>query len=59
MRGVIDFSTLALLIVGGLGLGALGFFGYDATTELGPYVRVVYLAMGISAVWQLARQKFY
>jgi uncharacterized membrane protein YuzA (DUF378 family) len=57
---LIDFSTLVLIIVGGLDLGILGFFGYDtAAAAFGPYTRIAYMAVGISAVWQLTRQRFW
>ena len=57
---IIDFPTLVLIIVGGLDLGALGFFGYDAAAAVfGPNVRIAYMAVGVSAVWQLMRQKFH
>jgi uncharacterized membrane protein YuzA (DUF378 family) len=57
---LIDFPTLVLIIVGGLDLGALGFFGFDAATAVfGPHTRIAYMAVGISAVWQLLRQRFH
>jgi uncharacterized membrane protein YuzA (DUF378 family) len=57
---LIDFLTLVLIIVGGLDLGILGFFGYDAAAAaFGPYARIAYMAVGISAVWQLMRQRFW
>jgi uncharacterized membrane protein YuzA (DUF378 family) len=57
---LIDFPTLVLIIVGGLDLGVLGFFGYDAATAVfGPHARIFYMAVGISAVWQLMRQRFH
>ena len=57
---IIDFPTLVLIIVGGLDLGVLGFFGYDAAAAaFGPNVRFAYMAVGVSAVWQLMRQRFH
>jgi uncharacterized membrane protein YuzA (DUF378 family) len=57
---LIDFPTLLLIIVGGLDLGVLGFFGYDtAAPVFGPHIRIAYMAVGVSAVWQLMRQKFH
>jgi uncharacterized membrane protein YuzA (DUF378 family) len=56
---LIDFPTLVLVIIGGLDLGVLGYFGFDvATAVFGPHARVAYMAVGISAVWQLLRQRF-
>jgi uncharacterized membrane protein YuzA (DUF378 family) len=41
-------------------LGVLGFFGYDtAAPVFGPHIRIAYMAVGVSAVWQLMRQKFH
>jgi uncharacterized membrane protein YuzA (DUF378 family) len=55
-----DFLTLVLIIAGGLDLGVLGFFGYDpATAVFGPHTQIAYMAVGISAVWQLLRQRFF
>ena len=57
---LIDFSTLVLIIVGGLNLGVLGFFGDDAAAAaFGPHTQIAYMVVGISAVWQLMRQRFW
>ena len=56
---LVDFRMLMLIIIGGLDLGVLGFFGFDvATAVFGPHARVAYMAVVISAVWQLLRQRF-
>ena len=56
---LIDFPTLILIIVGGLDLGVLGFFGYDAAAAaFGPNAKFAYMAIGLSAIWQLMRQRF-
>jgi uncharacterized membrane protein YuzA (DUF378 family) len=56
---LIDFPTLIFIIVGGLDLGVLGFFGYDAAAAaFGPDVKIAYMVVGVSAVWQLFRQRF-
>jgi uncharacterized membrane protein YuzA (DUF378 family) len=56
----IDFPTLILVIAGGLNLGVLGFFGFDVAGAIfGPSVRIVYAIIGLSAGWQLWRQKFF
>jgi uncharacterized membrane protein YuzA (DUF378 family) len=56
---IIDFPTLILIIVGGLDLGLQGFFGYDAAAAIfGSNAKFAYMAIGLSAIWQLMRQKF-
>jgi len=57
---LIDFPSLVLIIAAGLDLGALGFFEYDpAAAIFGSHVRIAYMVVGVSAVWQLLRQKFH
>ena len=56
---LIDFPTLVFIIIGGLNLGVLGFFGYDAAAAVfGSNVKIAYMVVGVSAVWQLFRQRF-
>jgi uncharacterized membrane protein YuzA (DUF378 family) len=56
---IIDHSTMILLIVGGIDLGMKGAFGIDlAERYLGDYANAAYVLVGISAVWQLRRQRF-
>jgi len=56
---LIDFLTLIFVIIGGLNSGLLGFFGYDAAAAVfGPHVKIAYMVVGVSAVWQLFRQRF-
>jgi uncharacterized membrane protein YuzA (DUF378 family) len=58
--GLIDFPTLVFIIAGGLDLGVLGFFGYDAAAAVfGSHTRIAYMVVGVSAVWQLFRQRFW
>ena len=57
---ILDFPSLVLIIAAGLQLGVLGLFGWDAAAAVfGTYTKAVYIATGISAVWQLFRQKFH
>jgi len=53
----INVITLVLLIVGGLNWGLVGLFGFDLVAalfgEMSPLSRIVYVLVGISAVWQL------
>ncbi len=57
---LIDFPTLLLILVGGIELGAQGFFGASPLgLACGPHWRVIlYDAIGAAAVWQFFRQKF-
>ena len=55
----IDFSTLVLIIAAGIQLGLQGFFGWDAAGHfLGAHELFLFALMGVSALWQLFRQKF-
>jgi uncharacterized membrane protein YuzA (DUF378 family) len=49
--------TLILLIVGGLNWGLVGLFNFDLVAalfgEMSPLSRIVYVLVGISAVWQI------
>jgi uncharacterized membrane protein YuzA (DUF378 family) len=57
---IIDFPTLVLIIGAGLQLGLLGFFGWDVAGALfGAYTKIAYMLVGLSAVWQLRRQRFF
>ena len=54
---VVTTLTLVLLIVGGLNWGLVGLFGFDLVAaifgEMSPLSRLVYLLVGLSALWQL------
>jgi uncharacterized membrane protein YuzA (DUF378 family) len=57
---IIDFPTLVLIIVAGLYLGLIGVFGWDAAGDLlGVYKNLVFMIIGLSAVWQIFRQRFH
>ena len=53
----INVLTLVLLIVGGLNWGLVGLFGFDLVAaifgEMSPLSRIVYVLVGVSALWQL------
>jgi uncharacterized membrane protein YuzA (DUF378 family) len=53
----LNILTLVLVIVGGLNWGLVGLFGFDLVAALfgaGSLLsRLVYVLVGISAVWQL------
>jgi len=56
---ILDFPSLLLIIAAGLQLGLLGLFGWDAAAAIfGAYAKVAYVVVGISAIWQLFRQRF-
>lgn len=56
----IDFPSLVLIIAAGAQLGVQGFFGYDTIGHLfGENEKFVFMLIGLSAVWQLFRQRFH
>ncbi|HEY1615322.1 MAG TPA: DUF378 domain-containing protein [Rhizomicrobium sp.] len=57
---LIDFPTLALLILSGLNVGTAAVWGYNAADAIfGSHSHIVYALVGFSALWQLSRQRFY
>lgn len=54
---MINTITLVLLIVGGLNWLLVGLAGFDLVAaifgEMSPISRVVYVLVGLSALWQL------
>ena len=54
---IINKITLVLLIVGGLNWGLVGLAGFDLVAalfgEMSALSRIVYVLVGISAVWQI------
>jgi uncharacterized membrane protein YuzA (DUF378 family) len=57
---ILDFPTLVLIIFAGFQLGLQGFFGINAAGWLfGNGVKVFYMLIGLSALWQLMRQRFH
>lgn len=54
---IVNIVTLVLLIVGGLNWGFVGLFGFDLVAALfgafSPLSRIVYVLVGLSALWQL------
>ncbi len=56
MRAV-NLVTLLLVIVGGLNWGLIGLFDFNLVAALFgdmlPLSRIVYVLVGVSAVWQL------
>lgn len=57
---LVDFSTLVLIVAAGLQVGVQAIFGIDlARAIFGSYEQVVFVLMGLSAIWQLLRQRFH
>jgi uncharacterized membrane protein YuzA (DUF378 family) len=55
----IDVPTLLVVIAAGLYVGLLGFFDFDAARWLfGPYATYAFMIVGMSAIWQLGRQRY-
>lgn len=47
-----------LLIAGGLNWGLIGLFGFNLVAALvGPFARIVYIAVGVAAVSQIFSDK--
>ena len=57
----LDLTTLVLLIVGGLNWGLVGAADFDLVAalfgEMSPLSRVVYLLVGLSALYQAVQWK--
>jgi uncharacterized membrane protein YuzA (DUF378 family) len=57
---LIDFLTLVLILAAGFQVGIQAAFGVDAVAAVfGAGERILFILMGLSAVWQLFRQKFH
>jgi uncharacterized membrane protein YuzA (DUF378 family) len=60
MPNPIDLVTLLLILAAGLQVGIIGFFGVNFAEMLfGSHIVLIYEIVGVSAVWQLLRQKFF
>lgn len=54
----LNILTLVLLIIGGINWGLVGLFQFDLVAavfgdEAAPLARIVYILVGLSALWQL------
>jgi uncharacterized membrane protein YuzA (DUF378 family) len=59
-QATIDFLTLVLILVAGVELGLIGSFGFSFLTWLfGSWHIAVYDVVGVSAIWQISRQRFF
>jgi len=57
---LIDFWTLVLILAAGLQLGVQAVFGFDTAGAIfGSGERILFILMGLGAVWQLLRQRFH
>jgi uncharacterized membrane protein YuzA (DUF378 family) len=55
---VIDYPTLLILLAAGFHLGLVGFFDLDLLARYLPdHIILAYKVVGVSAVWQLLRQR--
>ncbi|RJQ67071.1 MAG: DUF378 domain-containing protein [Desulfobacteraceae bacterium] len=56
MRGI-DLVAVVLIVIGGLNWGLIGFFGFNLVAaifgELTPISRLIYVLVGISALYRL------
>jgi len=54
---ILNILTLFLIIVGGVNWGLVGLFGFDLVAAIfgagSALARLVYIVVGLSAVWQL------
>jgi uncharacterized membrane protein YuzA (DUF378 family) len=54
----IDFFSLVLILISGLELGLIGFFGFSPLAWLlGSWRPLAYDAVGVAALWQISRQR--
>ena len=55
----VDVIVAALLVIGGLNWGLVGFFGFDLVKsmlgDMSVLSRIVYVLVGLSAVYQAAQ----
>lgn len=59
-RPLIDWPTQALVLLGALNLGLIGAFGFDVTRWMfGHWGPTAQLVIGLSAVWQIFRQRWF
>jgi hypothetical protein len=59
-KAPIDFLSLVLILVAGIELGLIGLFGFSVLAWLfGSWRPFVYDVVGVSAVWQIFRQRFF
>ena len=51
----IDWIAYVLLVIGGLNWGLVGLFGFNIVEEIsaGTFATVVYVLVGLSALWSI------
>ena len=60
LAGADRFFSHILILVAGVELGLIGFFGFSFLTWLfGHWYFVAYDVIGVSAVWQIFRQRSF
>jgi uncharacterized membrane protein YuzA (DUF378 family) len=59
-RRLIDLPTLLLVLFGGIYVGLMGAFQIDILQMAlgGVGARLIQAAIGLSAIWQITRQRF-
>ncbi len=59
----LDFAALLLIVIGGLNWGLVGLFGFNLVAAIfGPMSilsRVVYVLVGLSAIYAAARSPYF
>jgi uncharacterized membrane protein YuzA (DUF378 family) len=56
----VDVLSLIMILVAGIELGLIGFFGFSVLTWFfGCWHFVAYDIVGVSAVWRILRQRFF
>jgi uncharacterized membrane protein YuzA (DUF378 family) len=57
---LIDFPSLTVVILAALDIGARAFFDIDpAAMLLGSYYRAACSVVGVCAIWQFCRQRYW
>jgi uncharacterized membrane protein YuzA (DUF378 family) len=57
---LLDFLTLVIILSASVDMGVFGISGFDPLGQLlGTHLRIAYVVVGISALWQLRRQRFF
>jgi uncharacterized membrane protein YuzA (DUF378 family) len=60
MVGFVDFWTLWIILFAAFDLGIIGFFDFDTMAwAFGSHEKGALLVVGLSACWQLCRQKLW
>lgn len=59
-KAPIDFVTFYLVLLAGIELGCVGYFNFSPIAWVfGSWKTGVYIAAGVSALWQCTRQRMW